>query len=100
MNREEIKNKFDEVQRILDSMQDAGANFMFIGHEGNHFVISGDPVNIEAQILFAMMRYPVVRDIIRTCAGRFNELNDEHGEKARNVKMNHLIEKNSGSKGN
>lgn len=98
--KEEIKKKFDEVQEILDSLQDSGATFMFIGHEGNHFVISGSTTNIKAQILFAMMRYPIVRDIIKTCAARYDELNKEHGADVRNVTMDHLIEKNSGNKAN
>lgn len=97
---EEIKKKFDQVQEILDSLQDSGATCMFIGHEGNHFVISGEPDNIAAQIVFAMMRYPIVRDIIKTCAARFDNLNKEFGGKVRNVTMNHLIEKNSGNRGN
>ena len=97
---EEIKKKFDEVQKILDSLQDSDATCMFIGHEGNHFVISGNPVNISAQIVFAMMRYPIVRDIIKTCAERFDELNGECGDKVRNITMDHQIEVNSDSKEN
>lgn len=100
MTEQEIKKKFDEVQEILDSMQGAGATCMFIGHEGNHFVISGSPTNISAQIVFAMMRYPIVRNIIKTCAERFDELNEECGDGVRDIKMDHLIEKNSGNKGN
>jgi hypothetical protein len=94
---EEIKKKFDEVQEILNSLQDSGATCMFIGHEGNHFVISGNPLNIEAQIVFAMMRYPIVRDIIKTCAARYDELNKEFGDNVRGITMNYLIEKNSGN---
>ena len=100
MKKIDIKKKFDEVQEILDSLQGSSATCMFIGHEGNHFVISGSPVNIEAQIVFAMIRYPIVREIVNTCAERFDELNDEHGENVRNVKMDHLIEQNSGNKEN
>lgn len=100
MEEIDIKKKFDEVQEILDSLQGSSATCMFIGHEGNHFVISGNPVNIEAQIVFAMIRYPIVREIVKTCAERFDELNGEYGENARNVKMDHLIEQNSGNKGN
>lgn len=92
-----IKEKFGKVQEILDSLQGKDATFMFIGHEGNHFVLSGSPVNIEAQIVFSMCRYPVVRDIIKTCAERFDELNKEYGDNVRNVIMDHLIEKNSGN---
>lgn len=96
--KEEIRNKFDKVQEILDSLQGSGATFMFIGHEGNNFVISGNPVGIEAQMVFAMMRYPVVRDIVKTCAARFDELDKMAGDDARKVKMSHLIEVNSGNK--
>lgn len=92
-----VKEKFDKVQEILDSLQGKDATFMFIGHEGNHFVLSGSPVNIEAQIVFAMCRYPVIRDIIKTCAERFDELNKEYGDNVRNVIMDHLIEQNSGN---
>lgn len=92
-----VKEKFGKVQEILDSLQGKDATFMFIGHEGNHFVLSGSPVNIEAQIVFAMCRYPVIRDIIKTCAERFDELNKEYGDNVRNVIMDHLIEENSGN---
>lgn len=95
-----VKEKFGKVQEILDSLQGKDATFMFIGHEGNHFVLSGSPVNIEAQIVFAMCRYPVIRDIIKTCAERFEELNKEYGDNARNVIMDHLIEQNSGNEEN
>lgn len=96
-SEDEIKEKFDKVQEILDSLQGSDATCMFIGHEGNHFVISGNPTNIEAQIVFAMCRYPVVKDIIKTCATRFDELNEEFGDVVRNVTMDHLIEINSGN---
>ena len=95
-----VKEKFDKVQEILDSLQGKDATFMFIGYEGNHFVLSGSPVNIEAQIVFAMCRYPVIRDIIKTCAERFDELNKEYGDNIRNVIMDHLIEQNSGNEEN
>lgn len=92
-----VKEKFNQVQELLDSLQGEDATCLFIGHEGNHFVISGSPVNIMAQVVFAMCRYPVVRDIFKTCAARFDELNEEHGDKVRNITMDHLIEQNSGN---
>ena len=92
-----IKDKFDKIHDILDSMQDSGATCLFIGDEGNHFVISGDSLNITAQIIFAMCRYPVVKEIINTCAARFDKLNEELGDDIRNVTLDHLIEHNSGN---
>ena len=94
----EIKKKFSQIQEILDSMQKSGATCMFIGHEGNHFVLSGNPVNIAAQIVVAMIRYPVVKEIITKCATHYEELNKECGDDIKNITMTHLIERNSGNK--
>ena len=94
---EEIRKVFDDVQRSLDTLQGTGVTCLFIGDEGNHFVISGSTARIKAQLTFAMCRYPVVRDIVRTCAGRFDEIDGEFGDDVRNVKMDHLIEMNSGN---
>ena len=93
----DVKATFDKVHELLDSLQDTDSTCLFIGHEGNHFIISGNPINITAQIIFAMCRYPVVKEIIKTCHERFDELNKEYGDKVRNITMNHLIEKNSGN---
>lgn len=92
----EIKKKFGKVQEILESTHGSGASCMFIGHEGNHFTLGGHPHKIEAQIIFAMIRYPVVRMIIETCASRFEELNEKYGSDVKNVTMEHLIEINAG----
>lgn len=100
MKKEEIKQVFDEVQLKLDTLQGEQASFMFIGHEGNHFVLGGNPHEIAAQIVFAMIRYPVIRNIIKNCAERFDEMNAQYGEDVKGVKMDHLIEQNSGNEGN
>lgn len=96
MKKEEIKQVFDNVQQQLDALQGSEASFMFIGHQGNHFVIGGHTNEIGAQILFAMMRYPVLRDIIKECAEKYEEMNALYGKDAKSVKMDHLIEVNSG----
>ena len=100
MKKEEIKEVFSDVQARLDTLQGEGASFMFIGHEGNHFTISGRPNEIAAQIVFSMMRYPVVRDIIKKCADNYDAMEAQYGTGVRGVKMNHLIELNSGNEGN
>jgi hypothetical protein len=97
MDKSEIKKTQRMAQKLLEQLQGEDASFMFIGDEGNCFTIGGDPVNITAQIIFAMIRYPVVRDIIKNCAARFDELNKEYGDKLRNMTMDHLIEQNSGN---
>lgn len=98
MTEEEIKKMFVGIQQKLESLQDEKASFMFLTNEGNHFTIAGNPTDIIAQLSFAMMRYPIVRDIIKQCAEKYDELNATMGEDVRKIKMNHLIEKNSGRK--
>lgn len=97
MDKSEIKKTQRMAQKLLEQLQDEDASFLFVGDNGNCFTISGNPVNIEAQIMFAMCRYPVVKKIIKTCAARFDTLNEELGDDIRNVTMEHLIEVNSGN---
>lgn len=92
-----VKEVFDEVQKKLDTLQGKDATFLFVGDEGNHFVIGGDFNCICAQLIFAMCRYPVVAQIIKKCASRFDEMNDKYGDNVRGVTMTHLIEQNSGN---
>lgn len=97
MKENKIKQVFGDVQQRLDTLQGSDASFLFIGDQGNHFAIGGMTNEISAQILFAMMRYPVIRDIIKECAARYDDLNAEYGSDVRDVKMDHLIEQNSGN---
>ena len=94
---EEIKKMFHGIQKKLEALQDEKASFMFLADEGNHFTMAGDPTAIIAQLSFAMMRYPIVRDIIKTCAEKFDEVNALLGKEVRNIKLDHQIEKNSGN---
>ena len=98
MTTEEIRQTFDEVQTKLDTLQNEKATFLFIGNEGNHFAMGGNQYMIAAQLTFSMMRYPVVRDIIKDCAEKYDLLNATMGDDARNVKLDHQIEQNSGRK--
>ena len=98
MTTTEIKQLFSEIQKKLETLQNEHASFMFLSDEGTHFCMGGDTTSIMAQITFAMMRYPVVRDIIKDCAEKYDELNAAFGKEARDKIMDHLIEQNSGRK--
>lgn len=99
MEKEEIKKIQRTAQKLLEQLQGTNATFLFIGDEGNCFTVSGDQVNIEAQLMLAMIRYPVVRDIVHNCSTKYKVLNNRLGENIRNLKMEHLIEINSGNPG-
>ena len=95
--KQEAKAVFSKVQMLLETLQDKGATCLFIGDEGNHFVISCDFNGICAQLIFAMCRYPVVAQIVKKCASRFDEMNAKYGDELRSVTLDHLIEQNSGN---
>ena len=97
MDKEEIKKIQRMAQKLLEQLQGEEASFLFVGDEGNCFTIGGDPTMIAAQILFAMVRYPVVRQIIQKCADNYESLNEKFGEDVRNLTLEHLIEVNSGN---
>ena len=97
MEKEEIKKIQRMAQKLLELLQGEEASFLFLGDEGNCFTIGGDPTMIAAQILFAMVRYPVVRQIIQKCADNYESLNEKFGEDVRSLTLEHLIEVNSGN---
>lgn len=97
MEKTEIKKIQRMAQKLLEQLQGKEASFLFIGDEGNCFTIGGDPTMIAAQILFAMVRYTVVRQIIQKCADNYESLNEKFGEDVRNLTLEHLIEVNSGN---
>lgn len=88
----DIKDVFNKIQGLLDSLQDTGETFMFMTGEGR-FVISGDPTSIMAELTIAMVRYPIVKEMIDTCSKKFDDIKAEFGEDIENINMTHLIEK-------
>ena len=99
MEKEEIKKIQRTAQKLLEQLQGTNATFLFIGDEGNCFTVSGDQVNIEAQLMLAMIRYPVVKDIIHNCSKKYDMINKQMGDDMRNITLEHLIEINSGNPG-
>lgn len=97
MDKTEIKEIQRMAQKLLERLQGEEASFLFVGDEGNCFTIGGDPTMIAAQILFAMVRYPVVKDIIKKCADNYETLNEKFGEDVRSLTLDHFIEVNSGN---
>lgn len=97
MKNEDIKCVFDDVQKRLEMLQGSEASFLFISYQGNRFVLGGQTHEIGGQLLFEMMRYPIVRDIIKECAVKYDEMDAKIGNRVREMKMDHLIEQNSGN---
>lgn len=85
---------FNEIQEMLDSLQDSGETCMFITSK-HHFVLSGNPVDIKAELIIAMMRYPFIKEIIDSCSQKFDQIKAECGAEIEKIKMDHLIEKYS-----
>lgn len=92
MKKEEQKQIQRIAQTYLEQLRGTGASFMFIGDEGNCFTIGGNVSSIAAQIMFAMIRYPIVKEIVKKCSRKFDEINKEIGDDLRNIELQHLIE--------
>lgn len=90
----DVDKVFGEIQKLMDSLQDTGETFMFVTGEGR-FCISGNPSAIMAELSIAMVRYPIVKEIIDTCSQKFDDIKAEYGADIENIKMSHLIEKYS-----
>lgn len=95
MDKEQQKQIQWIAQEYLEQLQGSDASFLFVGNDGNCFTMGGIPSHIEAQIIFAMIRYPFVEKIIKSCADNFEKLKNEFGEDVKIVKMKHIIEKYS-----
>ena len=93
MTKEEQKQIQRVAQDYLEQLNGTDASFLFIGDEGNCFTVGGHVSNIAAQLMFAMVRYPIIEEIVKRCATCYDELNKEMGDQIRNVRLEHLIEK-------
>ena len=92
MTQQEIKETLDKVQNLLDGLQGTDTSFLFVARDGNRFAMGGVPKYVGACITHAMLRYPIVRDIIHRCSAFYDTANKNFGETARKDKPDHLIE--------
>jgi hypothetical protein len=87
---EDEKLAFNTCQQLLESLKDSDTAFMFVSSE-NHFTIKEHDNDLLTEILFAMLRYPEVENLIKNCAVAFDKVNAKYGQLARAVEMDHLI---------
>lgn len=90
MNEEKLV--FKTVQDLLESLQDSKCTFMFVSSD-NRFMMKGDATELIAHIVFAMCRYKVIEEVIKTCASNFDDLNKKYGDVVRATELEHLIMK-------
>lgn len=95
LTKEQIKRIQREAHAKLELLGGSEASFLFIGDEGQCFVINGNTTNIKAELMFSMIRYPIIRDIVKECAEKFDFLEAEMGDNIRNMTMDHIIEQYS-----
>lgn len=87
---EDEKLVFNTVQQLLEQLKDSNSAFLFVSSD-NHFTIKEHDNDLLTQIVFAMLRYPEVENIIKRCAVAFEKVNAKYGHLARAVEMDHLI---------
>ena len=91
MTKQEIRVTLDNVQEALDGIG-SDASFLFVAKDGLRFAMGGVPEEIEAGIVIAMLRYPIVRNIIHRCSAFYDTAEENFGEMVRKEKPDHLIE--------
>ena len=91
---EDEKLAFHTCQQLLESLEDSDTAFMFVSSK-HHFTIKEHDNDLLTEIVFAMLRYPEVENLIKRCAGAFEKVNAKYGHLAREVEMDHLIYKKS-----
>lgn len=92
MTKQEIRATLDKVQDALDGIG-GDASFLFVAKDDLRFAMGGVPEEIEAGIVIAMLRYPLVKQIIDNCVNVYKTADAIYGEEVRNSKPDHLIEK-------
>ena len=98
MDKEEIKSIERTAQSALEKLQDTDASFLYIGDDANCFTVGGDPEQLTAQLVIAMIRYPVVNEIVSNSVKMYKDCSPEVFNEIRNFKMDHQNEVNSGNK--
>lgn len=94
MDKKQIIDIEKQAQYILETLQDEeDASFLYIAGEANCFTLKGSPKEIIAQMLFAMCKYPVIKEIVMTCATNFDEVNQRFGHIAKGMHLDHEIKK-------
>ena len=91
---EDEKLAFKTCQQLLESLKDSDTAFMFVSSK-HHFTIKEHDNDLLTEIVFAMLRYPEVENLIKRCAAAFEKVNAKYGHLAREVEMDHLIYKKS-----
>ena len=87
---EDEKLAFHTCQQLLESLKDSDTAFMFVSSK-HHFTIKEHDNDLLTEIVFAMLRYPEVENLIKICAAAFEKVNAKYGPLARAVEMDHLI---------
>lgn len=87
---EDERLAFNTCQQLLEQLKDSNSAFLFVSSK-NHFTIKEHDNDLLTQIVFAMLRYPEVENLIKRCAVAFDKVNAKYGHLARSVEMDHLI---------
>lgn len=92
MDEKDFKEAEVKALESLNTLGDSNATFMFIGGDANCFAINGDTGLIRAQLVFAMLKYPVLKEIFEDCMKAYKAADALYGDDIRKTVIKDSIE--------
>ena len=96
MDEKDFKEAEVKALESLNTLGDSNATFMFIGGDANCFAINGNTGLIKAELIFAMLKYPVLKEIFEDCLEKYKEADALYGDDVRKAILKHSVEHYNG----
>lgn len=96
MDEKDFKEVEVKALETLNTLGDSNATFMFIGGDANCFGINGNTSLIKAELVFAMLKYPILKEIFEDCLEKYKIADKLYGDDVRNSVIKDSIEHYNG----
>lgn len=91
MKIEEAKEILIKVQNLLESLQGTDETYMFFCKRDNRGVVSGDDGVLSALIVWNMLRYDVMANIIKKAVSTYDSLDERVKQDVRGCNPTHEV---------
>lgn len=96
MDKKRTDEVLNQVLDLLGELKKGDRSVLFISGDGA-FTMSGDARELLAELIFSMVRYPAVRDLVIEATLRYPAAKKRYGDRIKGTKMTRQVEKNSGN---
>ncbi len=96
MDEKDFKEVEAKALESLNVLGDSNATFMFIGSDAHCFAINGNTSLIKAELMFAMLKYPILKEIFEDCLEQYKMADSLYGDNIRKSVIKDSIEHYNG----